>query len=89
MATRSSAVLGRDIHERSGDPAHTPALYKAHVLDVSGTRARVIVPGYSGRHEYAGVLFMPRGATDIAVGDEAWVGFNDERDPVIVAWDPA
>lgn len=86
---RPATTLGRDIHETSGDPAHTPSLFRADVLDVAGTRARVKVRRYSGRQEYAGVLFMPRGATDISVGDQAWVAFNDERDPVIVAWEPA
>jgi hypothetical protein len=87
--TRLSEILGPDIHGDSGDPAASPALYVAEVTAVVGTTATVIVPGYSSTHDYDQVPFMPRGATNVAPGDNAWVAFDDERSPVIVCWTPA
>jgi hypothetical protein len=81
--------LGPPEHEHSGDPGATPAVYRAEVTAVSAGTATVIVPWFSRTQDFTGVPFMPRGATDVAPGDDAWVAFDDERDPVIVCWRPA
>jgi hypothetical protein len=88
---RPSSVLGSGIHEHSGDPAATPALWRAEVLDVdtASSTATVVVPGYSRVRDYDQVPYMTRDATHISPGDDAWVGFDDERSPVIVCWVPA
>jgi hypothetical protein len=84
-----SDTLGRDVHEGHGDPGGTPTVYKARIISVAGTAASVIVPWYSEQRDYDGVPFMPRGATDPSAGDEAWVAFDEDRNPVIVCWRPA
>jgi hypothetical protein len=87
--TRPSDDIGRDWHDDSGDPAHSSALYVADVTSVDSPYATVIVRGFNGKQDYTGVPFMPRDSVDVSPGDRAWVGFDDERDPVIVCWVPA
>jgi hypothetical protein len=87
--TRLSETLGPPLHQDHGDPSSTPTVYRAEVTAVSGGLATVVLPSFSRVNDFAGVPFMPRGATDVAPGDEAWVAFDDERSPVIVCWRPA
>ncbi len=67
-----------------------PAIRQARIASApAGTRVMVTVRSVTGDRVRLGPCpFPPRGTLMPARGDRAWVGFDDDNQPVVLVWEP-
>lgn len=72
--------------------AAQPAIRQARIATAPAADGRVMVTVRSvtgDRVRLGPCPVMPRGAVQPARGDHAWVGFDDQGEPVVLVWHPA
>jgi hypothetical protein len=82
---RTSAILGAPLHHPGGDhgdPSASPAAFAARITAINTDTVDIVVPGYSERHDYAGVQYAAAAAP--AVDDACVAVFTDGREPFVL-----